>query len=62
MNDRLNQKRMRGRSVYWEEVKKGRKLSLTDTAWDLLEKKGKEMGGLSRSQVIEFWVRECQPN
>ena len=40
----------------WDEIKRRRNLNLTDTAWRLLEKAGKERG-ISRSEVIERLIR-----
>lgn len=51
-------KRTKGESVYWDELKKTRTLTLTDTAWNELKKRGEEMGEISRSEVIEKWVRQ----
>lgn len=50
-------KRMKDVPVFWDERKKHKNLSLTDTAWAELEKAGVAMGGLSRSEVIERWAR-----
>lgn len=52
-----NVKRVKGVPVDWNELKKRRNLNLTDTAWKLLEEKGVEMGGISRSEVIERLAR-----
>lgn len=49
-------KRVKGKSVDWDELKKRRDLTLTDTAWKLLQEKG-ETEGISRSEVIERTVR-----
>jgi len=50
-------KRMKGEPVHWDELKKTRTLTITDTAWSELKKRGDEMGGISRSEVIEKWMR-----
>jgi hypothetical protein len=54
----MTQKRTKGKPVYWDEVKKPRTLSLTDTAWKLITRKALEIGNVSRSEVIERWARE----
>lgn len=58
MSPEKRKKRVKGESVYWDELKKTRTLTLTDTAWNELKKKGEEMGRISRSEVIEKWVRK----
>lgn len=50
--------RVRGESVYWEGMKKPRTISLTDLTWEVLKVKGEEMGGISRSEVIEHVMRD----
>ena len=57
MPSEKRKKRVKGESVYWDELKKTRTLTLTDTAWNELQKRGEEMGRISRSEVIERWVR-----
>jgi hypothetical protein len=57
MSSEKRKKRVKGESVHWDELKKTRTLTLTDTAWDELARKGEARGGISRSEVIEHWVR-----
>jgi hypothetical protein len=49
-------KRKQGVPVLWDEVKKRRNVMLTDTAWNLLDQKAKELG-VSRSEFVELAIR-----
>lgn len=53
---RRDTKRVRGKSVDWDELKERHNINLTKTAWDALEVKAGELG-ISRSEVIERTVR-----
>lgn len=55
-------KRTRGQAVHWNELKKNRTLTLTESTWTALEAIGNELGGLSRSEAIEHWVRGQLPS
>jgi hypothetical protein len=57
MPSKERKKRTKGEPVHWDELKKTRTLTITDTAWSELKKRGDDMGGISRSEVIEIWMR-----
>jgi len=57
MPSEKRKKRVKGEAVHWDEIKKSRTLNLTDSTWLELKRRGQELGNISRSELIERWVR-----
>lgn len=53
----MGQKRLRDRPVFYDELKKPRTVTLTETAWKQL-KIMSALQGISISELVERWVRE----
>ena len=51
-------KRVKGEAVHWDEIKKSRTLNLTDSTWLELQRRGLDLGNISRSELIERWIRD----
>lgn len=52
-------KRVRNIPVFYDEVKKGHEILLTDTVWNELKTRAKDKK-LSVSEYVERWVRETR--
>jgi len=54
----IRKKREKGEAVHWDEIKKSRTLNLTDSTWLELQRRGLDLGNISRSELIERWIRD----
>ena len=57
MSTRKGQKGLKDIPYIYDEVKKTHGISVTDTAWKMLQDKAKGQG-ISVSEMIEKWIRE----
>ena len=57
MSIRKGQKGLKNVPYIYEEVKRTHGISVTNTAWNMLQTRAKEQG-LSVSEMIEKWIRE----
>lgn len=51
-----SQKRMRGIPVYYDELKKKHTVTVTDTAWKILQDSARQ-NDISVGELIERWAR-----
>ncbi|MFB8787662.1 MAG: hypothetical protein U7123_02120 [Potamolinea sp.] len=57
MSTGKGKKRTRNNPIFYEELKKGHEISLTDSSWNKLKILAKNKG-LSVSEFVEQWVRD----
>ncbi|MDJ0797281.1 MAG: hypothetical protein QNJ51_10695 [Calothrix sp. MO_167.B12] len=59
MSTRKGQKRLKNIPVDYDEVKQRKNISVTPTAWNLLQQKAKN-SGISVSELVERFARNTQ--